>query len=398
MDEEDDDDMIDIDEMNRRNTHEYLSDIKDEMLNLPRNIREALYRYTLGHLDESIQKDINDAFSVIEPIEKPIVVYRGIQSSAEDIRMQFPSFISTSASIDVAKDFRGDSICCLFKIHVPVGSKVLYIPKEMHYEEDDEEEVLLQGGGELQIVLEEREGEYVVNYVVPFATKFNVSRMISIKNEMEIIGELNSIALKLGVSLGHVIEGPELTEVAAFLRSNRERAEKYFKILMEELTPVPFQIAPRPTDTPSPIISFILGQDITPDWDIPVGVPFNRIAGFLLLMFLNNFSEEINIPGKTMYEVFNTFCKRYNIPPSFVFHRLGAFSLDSHAYRIGLELDEIPTYLVSPYVKKFISLLITDTDESRKQLRLRALKRIKGHITNVKLVPIILRKIRELSE
>jgi hypothetical protein len=222
MDEEDDDDMIDIDEMNRRNTHEYLSDIKDEMLNLPRNIREALYRYTLGHLDESIQKDINDAFSVIEPIEKPIVVYRGIQSSAEDIRMQFPSFISTSASIDVAKDFRGDSICCLFKIHVPVGSKVLYIPKEMHYEEDDEEEVLLQGGGELQIVLEEREGEYVVNYVVPFATKFNVSRMISIKNEMEIIGELNSIALKLGVSLGHVIEGPELTEVAAFLQSNLE--------------------------------------------------------------------------------------------------------------------------------------------------------------------------------
>jgi hypothetical protein len=398
MDEEDDSDMIDVDEMNRRNTHERLSDIKDEMLNLPRNIREALYTYTLGDLDESIQKDINDAFSVIEPTEEPIVVYRGIQSSAEDLRMQFPSFISTSASIDVAKDFRGDSVCCLFKINVPAGSKVLYIPREMHYEEDDEEEVLLQGGGELQIVSEEREGEYVVNYVAPFATKFNVSRMISIKNEMEIIGELNSIALKLGVSRGHVIGGAELTEVGRFLQSNRERAEKYFNILMKELTPRPFEIAPRPVDRPSPMLSFVLGADTTPEWDIPVGVPFNRIAGFLLFLFLNNFSEEINVRGKTMYEVFNTFCKRHNIPSSFVFHRLGAFSLDSHAYQIALELDEIPTYLVSPYVKKFISLLITDTDESRKQLRLRMLRRIKRRVTNVKLVPIILRKIRELSD
>ena len=397
MDEEEgDDDMIDISEFNRRNTHEHLSDIKEEMLNLPRNIREALYTYTLGDLDESIQKDINDAFSVIEPIEKPIIVYRGIQSSAEALRMQFPSFISTSASIDVARDFRGDSVCCLFTIHVPAGSKVLYIPKEMHYEEDDEEEVLLQGGGELQIVSEEREGEYIVNYVAPFATKFNVSRMISIKNEMAIIDELNSMALKLGVSRGHVIGGANLIEVGRFLQSNRERVEKYYNVLMKELTPRPFEIAPRPTDKPSAMLSFVLGADTTPDWDIPVGVPFNRIAGFLLFLFVNNFSDDIPY-GKTIYETFKIFCDNHNIPSSFIFHRLGAFSLDSYAYRIALELDEIPIHTGSPYVKKFIRLLIIDTDELRKQLRLRMLRRIKGRITDERTLTVILRKIRELS-
>lgn len=356
-------------ETTRMITQKALEKNRELVSSFPRYIREALYMYTKEEVDEDVKRAINDAFNAIPPIEKDITVFRGIQSTRKDISLKFSDFMSTSASVEVAKDFRGESSCCLFVVNVPIGSKVLYIPKDIHYEDDDEQEVLLQGGGELHVESEILEGEFKVNYVVPFATKFNISRMASIKNKMETIGHLNSVALRLGAEKGKVIEDG-LNEFIDYLEAHEEIARKFYDVIIEELTPYPLEIQERPVAKSSAAEMFLTGESRKYEWDIPKGVPFSRICIYLLFIIINLYPKftPVITHNSDPYKFIKSFCDHLKLSSSFVFGHIGAIDKRNHSYRIALEFD-VPEYTDSEYVKKFIDILISDRDDDTKDRR-----------------------------
>ena len=149
---------------------------------LPEVIKESLIDYTKDIYYESINKalrkgqkirddrekqivvDIMIAFELIPPIERPITVYRGI--GEEPIALN-KAFMSTSRSIGRAKQFTGMD-CCLLKILVPPGSKI--IPLWSISSHGYEQEILLPLGGSLVVtkVIEEKPMKtYDVVYIPP---------------------------------------------------------------------------------------------------------------------------------------------------------------------------------------------------------------------------------------
>lgn len=110
-------------------------------------------------------KLIDQAFKNAPPLTQDVVTFRGIKSSYE-IEGEFVEKAYTSSTVDlsIALEFNGNSKCCIFKIHVSKGTRVL--PLVDCSENASELEVLLPRGSKfkiLSIVFDETNNRNVVN-------------------------------------------------------------------------------------------------------------------------------------------------------------------------------------------------------------------------------------------
>jgi hypothetical protein len=107
------------------------------------NINEKLRS---GKLDDKDVKRIEHVFKNIPPIEKDVIVYRGINFSTkiDAIDSLSKSYASTSLSKETADSFIKNN-CCLFSICIPKGSSVLPMMPFSRYPQ--EKEILLPTGG-----------------------------------------------------------------------------------------------------------------------------------------------------------------------------------------------------------------------------------------------------------
>jgi hypothetical protein len=109
-------------------------------------------------------------FDRAPPLTNELVVYRGLKTYEELFDPKLTNFTSTSRNIDIAKyfHFRSDLPqhetysfdadkqpgCCLLRILLPRGSKVL-VPMLPGTRYGEQEEILLQPGGELILTSQE---------------------------------------------------------------------------------------------------------------------------------------------------------------------------------------------------------------------------------------------------
>lgn len=368
----------------RQNTHRVLKKNKNTILNMPRKIREALYSYSrLGEdgneIDEKTKNNILDAFDIIEPLDEPITIFRGISSPTSNIILDIPYFVSTSASFSIAQKFLGDNTCCLCIINVPVGAKVIYIPKEIHYHDDDEEEILLQGNTTFSMLeFDKRREEYTLQYNLPSLQKLDLFKLIKIRNEIKHIEELNNFAIMLGSKKNKVIEYETANTFTKFLETNRHKAEIFFNILIDELKPYPFEIEERPYDQLIDVDLFFMDEMPEKKWDIPKGVQFARISIMLLFLIITTYrylTESIGLilPKNEPYINIKLCCDHLKLDEYYVFDRLGAYKLDSISYNIALQFN-IPKHSDSEYRIKFLHLLMNDTNQTTKKRRLELLR------------------------
>jgi hypothetical protein len=122
------------------------------------NIKIALSKYSHGEFvtinqklrsnknDDKDIKRINYVFKNIPPIEKDIIVYRGINFATkfEAIDSLSKSYASTSLSKNIAESFIKNN-CCLISICIPKGSSILPMMSFSRYPQ--EKEILLPTGG-----------------------------------------------------------------------------------------------------------------------------------------------------------------------------------------------------------------------------------------------------------
>ncbi len=99
-----------------------------------------------GKTNDKDIKRIDYVFKHIPPIEKDIIVYRGINFSTkiDAIDSLSKSYASTSLSKETADSFVKNN-CCLFSICIPKGSSVLPMMSFSRYPQ--EKEILLPPGG-----------------------------------------------------------------------------------------------------------------------------------------------------------------------------------------------------------------------------------------------------------
>lgn len=116
---------------------------------------------------QNIMKDIDEAFKGVPPIEKSLVLYRGI---SKDFIPDLKAFLSTSYDKEKALSYvkeRSDMTkCCLLEITVPSGSKVL--PLELVSYNSFEREVLLPRTGDLvitNIIYQKNLKIYTISYL-----------------------------------------------------------------------------------------------------------------------------------------------------------------------------------------------------------------------------------------
>ncbi len=148
---------------------------------LPAKLIESIQWYTGGNFDkfnENLRKgkelskeeeyhlqNISEIFYIAPPIEKPLTVYKGIDTLNI---YNDKAFISTSLNYNVALRF-AERDCCILQITVSPGSKVLYLSEISR--EKDEAEVLLDRNGSLKITGEIIKGKMKVLFVTYYSNE-----------------------------------------------------------------------------------------------------------------------------------------------------------------------------------------------------------------------------------
>lgn len=85
---------------------------------------------------------IDNIFLQAPKLEKPIVVYRGVElDDPKNINFTTNSFISTSSDYETSLNFIGKT-CCILKINIPTGSRILPL-KTIAKDVAHEDEILL---------------------------------------------------------------------------------------------------------------------------------------------------------------------------------------------------------------------------------------------------------------
>jgi hypothetical protein len=124
-------------------------------------------------------KHIDMAFRFAPVLKNPIVVYRGVKRSYDPTLI---SYISTTLDINHALSFSG-TICCLLKILIPAGSKVL--PLYTISTIPQEEEILIDRTGKYTItsISEPFDGPkiYDIMYIPPVTQLIDTIQIKEIK-------------------------------------------------------------------------------------------------------------------------------------------------------------------------------------------------------------------------
>lgn len=118
---------------------------------------------TRAGIENKDMKNILKALNSVPPITEPLVVWRGKQTDV--IRSEQPTVVSTSYNKDIAYKFAGTDSCCILKITVSPGTRLLpisdlsqygthlyhgnndYIDAEDYTVPYDEQEILLEPNG-----------------------------------------------------------------------------------------------------------------------------------------------------------------------------------------------------------------------------------------------------------
>jgi len=360
----------------RKETYTTLKQNINIAKNFPRNIREALNKYTVAKGEASPLNDedmlaIDEAFMVMEPLEKSIVVFRGIDAKIEDVNYDIHSIISTSASFDAAEGFRGTT-CCMFVISIPAGSKVLCIPDEIHFFGDLEEEILIKGPGRFVRAGSIDDSPLIyLNYITTpeFPVRpLNISRLTLLKYKIETIERINNIATHLGYGLDS-IPTDSGDVVATHLKNDGGSTKKYYDILMEEFSPYPFEVMSK----------LAVGDEHAPPPQ-PRGPPFSRISIFILLMILSYYPQFSGAPiGITQYETVKNLCTILRLPTRYILIRLGAYYasniINTIGYTQALEFPLPDKFSFGEHnIAKYVYLLILSNDESTYKRRLEIIR------------------------
>lgn len=174
--------------------YEYVNDLNIE-------IRDIIKRYTgsfyyklnkklreneeLSYKYKTIVNKLDSTFNACPIIKDEITVYRGIQS--DNFIPELISYISTSYDIDEAIKHSGIK-CCLLKILIPPGSKILPIENISEYH--GEKEILLHRLGKLNITSREYKGRlliYNLVYIPINSVEINSNTNIKkVKRELDI--------------------------------------------------------------------------------------------------------------------------------------------------------------------------------------------------------------------
>ena len=141
---------------------EIIYELNKQMLFLPEECRFALYLYTKGSnifndlLRSNISsikkltmlKDIERAFKLIPPLKDDLIVYRAVNADkSSDIDKKIKILTSTSYDIRTTLTFIKNK-CCIMKIKIPKGSRVLCMDTLSYFSGDvNEFEILLPPGG-----------------------------------------------------------------------------------------------------------------------------------------------------------------------------------------------------------------------------------------------------------
>jgi len=135
----------------------------------------TLLRTTKGNLseisDDNVEKkkiqNIDLLFSLVDPITKPITLFRGVRK--EQYTKEDFGYVSTSFDMEIPMEYvNAREQCCLIEITLPVGTKCLCIESISRYE--GEKEVLLPRNGTfvLTSVAKSRTVKGIDRYFVTF--------------------------------------------------------------------------------------------------------------------------------------------------------------------------------------------------------------------------------------
>jgi len=172
--------------------------------NLNEEIKSSLISYTDGYgydinkmlrmgIINNIIKNIDEAFIGVPITDNPILLYRTIDNNF-NLTYRSEGYISTSTTLTTAGT---DGNCCILKITVPSGSRIL--PLKIISVNPNEDEVLLNRNSSLQFISEYQEtikGDIynIINMVyLPSEQSVNI-KYISQRNEegLKIINEIYS--------------------------------------------------------------------------------------------------------------------------------------------------------------------------------------------------------------
>jgi len=146
----------------------------------------TLLRTHKGNLEQVSDDNIENIdllFFLVDPITKPITVFRGVRKE-QYIKEDF-GYISTSYDMSIPLEYINTrEQCCLMEIFLPVGTKCLCIESISRY--DEESEVLLPRNGRyvLTAVAKSRTPRGVDKYFITFLQNSVIDGK-SLKNVIE---------------------------------------------------------------------------------------------------------------------------------------------------------------------------------------------------------------------
>ena len=130
------------------------------------------HKGNLNDIDDDIAekkqiKNIDLLFSLVDPITKPITLYRGVKY--EQFAKEDYSYVSTSYNMSAPYQYIDKrNHCCLMEITLPVGTKCLFVESVSNY--SDEKEVLLPRNGNFVLTaVAKSQNEYDIDkYFITF--------------------------------------------------------------------------------------------------------------------------------------------------------------------------------------------------------------------------------------
>ena len=196
--------------------------------------------------------NIDFAFNGVPPFEKSIVVYRGVTHTSQIVSDK--SFMSTTTSYNVAAGF---SECCIMKITISAGSKIL--PLYYISSQEDELEILLNRDQLLVITHKNTDKNnkeiFHVNYLPYTSTIVDTEKVVEIEKKID-----TSAYEKIADSIVELLSDPDELEMLNIEEGDEDLKKQiaiYYRKYVSNLKNVVL-----PTSIPESLLSSITSRII----------------------------------------------------------------------------------------------------------------------------------------